>query len=199
MAGRHLALFDFDGTITTSDTMFGFVWHAHGPVRAWLGLLCLSPILVAHRVGLVPADRAKVALLRWFFGGQNRAAMEAWAASFADAIDRVVRPAALERLAWHREQGHDVVVVSASLDVWVAPWAERHGLRLLCTSGRFDGDVFTGDLACPNCNGAEKEARIRAALDLDAYDSVYGYGDSEGDAEMLGLADEMWFKPFRTV
>lgn len=197
MAGRHLALFDFDGTITTRDTMFAFVWHARGRLRGVLGLVWLSPILVAYRVGLVANDRAKVALLRWFFGGESRATMEAWGRTFADVIDGDVRPGARERLAWHREQGHDVVVVSASLDVWLAPWAERNGLRLLCTTGRFAEDAFTGELAGPNCNGAEKETRIRAALDLDTYESVFGYGDSEGDAEMLGLADEMWFKPFR--
>lgn len=197
MAGRHLALFDFDGTITHRDTMFEFVWHARGRLWGLLGLSMLSPVLIGYALGLVPNHRAKVALLRWFFRGEDRSAMETWGRTFADRIDAGVRPAARERLAWHRAEGHEVVVVSASLDLWVAPWAERHGLRLLCTRARFDEGVFTGELDGPNCNGAEKETRIRAELDLHGYDRVYAYGDSSGDAEMLALADEMWFKPFR--
>ena len=199
MAGRHLALFDFDGTITHRDTMFEFVWHARGRLRGLVGLVMLSPTLIGYKLGLVPNDRAKVALLGWFFRGENRSVLEAWGRTFADRIDAGMRPGARDRLAWHRAAGDDVVVVSASLDVWVAPWAERHGLRLLCTHAKFDADVFTGELEGPNCNGAEKEVRIRAALDLEAYDRVYAYGDSSGDTEMLALADEMWFKPFREL
>jgi phosphatidylglycerophosphatase C len=194
---RHLALFDFDGTLTTRDTLFAFVFHCRGRLFGTLGLVWLLPWLVGNRVGLIGGERAKARLLRLFFGGVSRERLEAWSATFADRIDAMVRPGARERLGWHREQGHDVWVVSASLDLWLRPWAERHGLGLLCTEARFDGDVFTGELASANCNGPEKERRIRAALALADYPFVYGYGDSEGDAEMLGLADEVWFRPFR--
>jgi HAD superfamily hydrolase (TIGR01490 family) len=194
---RRLALFDFDGTITDRDTMFAFVRHARGPVRAGLGLIVLAPILVGFALRLVPRDRAKVALLRYFFAGTPRETLERWARGFVDRIEGWIRPEARRRLDWHRAQGHDIVIVSASLDVWLAPWAERYSLRLLCTEGRFEDDVFTGELATPNCHGPEKEARVRAAFDLDAYEYVYAYGDSSGDTEMLAIADECWFRPFR--
>lgn len=195
---RGLALFDLDGTITTRDTMFAFVLHCRGPVRTALGLVWLSPWLVGYVLKLVPNDVAKRRLVRHFLAGASRAEIAAWSASFADAVDAMVRPGARERLQWHREQGHDLVLVSASLDLWVRPWAERHGLRLLCTEGRFDGDRFSGDWATPNCHGPEKEARIRAAMALDDYARIWSYGDSSGDAEMLALAHESSFRPFRT-
>ncbi|MEQ1501248.1 MAG: HAD-IB family hydrolase [Myxococcota bacterium] len=198
MNGRRLALFDFDGTITTRDTMFLFVWHARGGVRTVIGLTWLLPMLIAHRIGLVPADRAKEILLRHFLGGFDRAALDGWARSFVARVEGVIRPEARKRLDWHRAQGHDVWIVSASLDLWVAPWVARYGgVNLACTTGRFEGDRFTGRLGSPNCNGAEKEVRVRAAVDLDRYEHVYGYGDSSGDAELLALADEVWFRPFR--
>ncbi|MEZ4238100.1 MAG: HAD-IB family hydrolase [Myxococcota bacterium] len=193
----RLALFDLDGTITSRDTMFAFVRHACGPVRLGLGLVWLSPLLVAHKLGLVPAQLAKEQLLRHFFGGHTRERLEALGRSFVAQIDASTRPEARTRLDWHREQGHDIVVVSASLDLWLAAWAAHHGLRLLCTGAAFDGDTFTGALSTPNCTGPCKEERIREALDLGAYEFVYGYGDSAGDAEMLALADEVWFRPFR--
>jgi phosphatidylglycerophosphatase C len=194
---RRLALFDFDGTITSRDTMFGFVFHARGAVRTLLGLAWLSPMLVAHVLGLVPSERAKVLLLRHFFAGERRERLAALGRSFVAHIDAITRPEARARLDWHRQSGHDVVVVSASLDLWLAPWAEHYGLRVLCTGAHWDGEVFTGALSTPNCNGASKEERVRAELDLEAYEFVYGYGDSAGDAEMLALADEVHFRPFR--
>ncbi|MEQ1568685.1 MAG: HAD-IB family hydrolase [Myxococcota bacterium] len=196
MSDRRLALFDFDGTVTTHDTLFAWVRHCRGPVWMALGLAWLSPLLVANRVGLVGGERAKTTLLRLFFGGVPRERLAAWASSFVDVLDRGVRPAALAKLAWHRAEGHEVVVVSASLDLWLRPWAERHGLGLLCTEARFVDERFDG-LATPNCNGPEKERRIREALRLDEYVFVYAYGDSEGDVEMLALADESHLKPFR--
>lgn len=191
-----LALFDLDGTVTSRDTMLAFVLHCRGAVRTALGLVWLSPWLAAYVAGLVPNHAAKVRLLKHFLGGATRAELGVLAASFADEIDRLVRPRARDRLAWHREQGHDVVLVSASLDLWVRPWAERHGLRLLCTEARWDGEVFTGELATPNCHGPEKEARIRGALVLAGYERVWAYGDSSGDAEMLALAHVAAFRPF---
>jgi HAD superfamily hydrolase (TIGR01490 family) len=190
-------LFDLDGTLTTGDTMFAFVRHCRGDVRFVAGLVWLSPVLVAHRLGLVDAERAKIALLGHFFRGWSRARLEEHAAAFSDVIDRMVRPGAKERLAWHRDAGHDVFVVSASLDVWVRPWAARHGLRLLCTEARYDADTWAGALAGPNCNGAEKAARVRAALRLEDYARVYTYGDSHGDTELLALGHEPVFRPFR--
>lgn len=192
-----LALFDFDGTITTRDTMLAFVLHCRGPVRTALGLVWLSPMLAAYALKLVPNDRAKQILLRHFLAGWRREALAERAASFVDVVEGWVRPGARERLDWHRAQGHEVVVVSASLDVWLRPWAERHGLGLLCTEGRFDGDVFTGELAGPNCHGPEKEARVRAALPVADYASIWAYGDSSGDVELLALAHESHYRPFR--
>jgi phosphatidylglycerophosphatase C len=194
---RALALFDLDGTLTTGDTMFAFVRHCRGDARFAAGIVWLAPLLVAHRLGLVGAERAKVALLGHFFRGWTRADLEAHAASFSDVIDRMVRPLALERLAWHREAGHEVVIVSASVDVWVRPWAARHGITLLCTEAHFHEDRWTGRLASPNCNGAEKAVRVRAALRLADYTRVYTYGDSHGDTELLALGHEPTFQPFR--
>lgn len=197
MTGRRLALFDFDGTITTRDTMLPFVVHVRGVLRTLAGLVWLAPMLAAHAIGLVGTERAKALFLGHFLGGWTREALAAKGVSFVPRIEGWIRSEARTRLDWHRAEGHDVLIVSASLDLWLAAWAEKYGVRLVCTEAKFDDAVFTGQLATPNCKGAAKEDRIRQAVDLDGYAYVYAYGDSSGDAEMLALADEGWFRPFR--
>ena len=108
-----------------------------------------------------------------------------------------MRPAARERLRWHLDQGHEVVVVSASLDLWLAPWMHREGLRLVSTRGRFEGERFTGELDGANVHGPEKVRALGEHVDLQGYGVVYAYGDSSGDLEMLGLAHEASYRPFR--
>ncbi len=197
-AARQLALFDFDGTLTRRDTMLAFCHHVVGPVRYGLGLVWLGPMLVGYLLKLVPNDTAKVRMLTHFLGGRSRQELSVAAESFVAKADGWLRPEAIARLRWHLAEGHDVLLVSASLDVWLAPWADKHGVRLLCTQGAFDGERFTGSLATPNCHGQAKVDRIREAVALDAYDEVHAYGDSSGDTEMLALAQHAHFRPFRT-
>jgi len=194
---RHLALFDFDGTITTRDTMLAFCHHVVGTPRYLLGMMWLGPMLLAFKAGLIRNDDAKQRMLTHFLGGRRRDELAGAADAFVDRVEQWLRPEAEQRLQWHLDEGHEVVVVSASLDVWLAAWMDRRGLRLVCTEGQFDDDVFTGRLASANCHGAEKVRRVREIIDVDAFDVIHAYGDSSGDTEMLALAHEAHFKPFR--
>jgi HAD superfamily hydrolase (TIGR01490 family) len=108
----------------------------------------------------------------------------------------LLREEALQRLAWHRRQGHRCVVISASLGVYVQPWALQAGFdeviasRLETTA---DGCV-TGKLAQGNCYGAEKVRRLEALLGDRAGYTLYAYGDSRGDRELLSLADHAYYR-----
>lgn len=195
-ATSGLALFDFDGTLTRIDTMFDFVREVQGSATLWFGLLALSPWLAAHRFGLVSAQDAKVMFLRWFLGGLSADQLHAHGRAYAGRIETLLRPEAVARLEWHRAQGHQIAIVSASADVWLRAWAEQRGVLLLCTEVAYDNGVFRGGLATPNCNGPEKERRVRAHFDLGRHSPVYAYGDSKGDTEMLSLADHSWFRTF---
>ena len=199
-SGPPLALFDFDGTLTTADTMFAFVRHVVGGPRFALGLLWLAPGLVAHKLGLIPADKAKITLLRHFLGGRPATELEAAAARWsATALPALLRPDGLRRLAALRAEGAELFLVSASLDLWLRPFAEAQGMTLLCTEAEIDAEGrFTGGLASPNCNGDEKARRVTAATPLEGRARIEAYGDTTGDAAMLSLADRAFYKPFRT-
>ena len=199
-SGPPLALFDFDGTLTTADTMFAFVRHVVGGPRFALGMLWLAPGLLAHKLGLVPAHKAKTTLLRHFLGGRPAAELEAAAARWsATALPALLRPDGLRRLAALRAEGAELLLVSASLDLWLRPFAEAQGMRLLCTVAEIDAEGrFTGGIASLNCNGDEKAARVRASTALTGRARIEAYGDTAGDAAMLGLADRAYYKPFRS-
>lgn len=99
----------------------------------------------------------------------------------------------MERIAAHRERGHTVVIVSGSLDVYLAPWCRRHGLELICNrlesvDGRLTGRYAGGD------RGGHKVADILARYDLSRYERVHAYGDSREDRAMLALAHERWWR-----
>jgi phosphatidylglycerophosphatase C len=190
-----LALFDFDGTITVKDTYTGFIRLVVRPVRKVIGGAMLTPVILANRAGLMSDVTARPIVARVAFGGDAEArARRVGEAYAADVLPALVRPVALERIAWHRERGDRIVVVSASLDLYLDPWCRANGVEVICTRlevkrGRLTGRCIDGD-----CSGDEKARRIRAQIDCSRYETVYAYGDTEEDRPMLELADKRFFR-----
>ena len=193
-----LALFDFDGTITTDDSLLKFIRFVVGDRRFLLGLVVLSPMLVLYKLKLIPNYKAKQYMLSWFFKGMSKDAFLKVANEYSLVhIDKILRPKAIEKINWHKNQGHKVVVVSASIECWLRPWCEKNNLELIATQLEIKDDIVTGKLLSKNCYGVEKVNRIKEAYDLEKFDYIYAYGDSSGDKQMLSLAHENFYKPFR--
>jgi len=194
---KHLALFDFDGTLTRKDTLFDFARFAVGEMAFVGRLLRAAPVLILHKAGMVGATAAKESFLTTFFGGWAEARFEAAAVAYCtDRLPALLQPEAMHRLAWHLAQGHEVVIVSASAEDWIRPWASAMGLEVLATQLERHQGKITGKLASPNCNGPEKVARIQARFPMVADAITYAYGDSAGDQPMLGLANHAFFRKF---
>jgi hypothetical protein len=85
-------------------------------------------------------------------------------------IDKILRPKAIEKINWHKNQGHKVVIVSASIDCWLRPWCEKNGLELIATKLEIKDDIVTGKLLSKNCYGVEKVNRIKELYDLEIFE-----------------------------
>ncbi len=195
---RKIALFDFDGTITTNDSLIKFIRFAAGDVRFLSGMAILSPMLAAFKLRLIPNYKAKEMMLSYFFKGMSEYKFRQAAVEYSlNKIDAVIRPKAMKKIKWHQEQGHKVVIVSASMECWLKPWCHRNNIELVSTKMEFEDGVISGKFLGKNCHGNEKVRRIMETYNLDEYEYIYAYGDSGGDKAMLELADESFYKPFR--
>ena len=193
-----LVLFDFDGTITTDDSLIKFIRFVVGDVKtAWVMLL-LSPMLITYKLKLIPNYKAKQWMFSYFFKGMDEQQFLKVAEEYSlKHIDTILRPKAIERIAWHKKLGHTVVVVSASIECWVKPWCDKNSLDLIATKIEIKDGILTGKFLTKNCYGIEKANRAKEAYNLSDYDYIYAYGDTRGDKELLALADESFYKPFR--
>ncbi|HKB58470.1 MAG TPA: HAD-IB family hydrolase [Gallionellaceae bacterium] len=193
-----MAAFDFDGTISRKDTFFPFLLYAFGRPAAYRALALGLLELLRRNAHLSVRDRLKAALVRRLFTSVPREELEAVAAAYArEILESQLRPKALERIRWHREQGHRCIMVSASIDLYLKHIARELGFSdLLCTRLAASGDVFTGELIGSNCRRAEKVRRLTVLLGNVAQYRIYAYGDSAGDKEMLAIAAEKFYKPF---
>ncbi|MGE5466486.1 MAG: decaprenyl-phosphate phosphoribosyltransferase [Ignavibacteria bacterium] len=195
-----LAIFDFDGTLTRGDTLFPFLRFVAGVPRFLVRLVKLLPTLARFALRRVPNDWTKEEVLRAFVRGMPEAELARHASAFAaERLPRMMRPAALRRLAWHRERGHRCVLLSASPAVYIEPWARAQGFDdVLATRLGVDpqGRV-TGLLDGGNCHGAAKLQRLEERFgDLGRFE-MYGYGDSASDRHFLARCARAEFRPFR--
>jgi phosphatidylglycerophosphatase C len=190
---RVVTAWDFDGTLSTRDNVLPFLRHAVGNATLARALSATAPRIALAAVRDDERNAAKAALLRRVFAGYDAERFERQAHDFAAiVIARFLRSDAVERAAWHRDQGHELVVVSASLRSYLLPIAEHLGFdAVLATELVIDDGRLTGELRGANVRGAEKARRLDewlAETGSGAY--VWAYGDSNGDRELLERADQ---------
>jgi phosphatidylglycerophosphatase C len=189
-AGRPcVAAFDFDGTLARRDTLVPFLRMACGNPRVALALA-----RCAHRAR--DRDALKLALLARLFRGWPEARIHDHGRTYAATLQALFRPEMAERLRWHQDEGHTIVIVSASLAAYLQPLADElglHGVLAVELVAGPDGVLTGAVVGGANTRGPGKVERLRAWLDArfgpGADVELWAYGDSAGDEELLALAD----------
>ena len=190
-----LALFDFDGTITTRELMPDFMYQAVPRRRLAWGRVLLAPLIVGYKLGLVSGSVVRAAIVRVGLAGMPLVEFEAHGERFArETIPAALRPEMLARLDWHRQRGDTIAVVSGAFDVYLRPWCEAHGLTLLCSSLAHRDHRLTGRYAGSQCVRKEKARRVRATFDLSHFETIHAYGDTPEDRELLALAHRRHYR-----
>lgn len=188
-AHRHVAAFDFDGTLLRGDSLLPFLRRAAGwrgllraTIRAWWQL-ALLPLGGSHR------DRAKAALLAAALAGQPADAVRRRAEAYSVELSARLRPDTRRCLEWHLNQGHEVVLVSASPSLYLEPLAQQLGIHhIIATELAEEAGLLTGAITGVNVRGPHK-ARLVGEWLGEGSSFLYAYGDSAGDRELLARAD----------
>ncbi|HWJ28723.1 MAG TPA: HAD family hydrolase [Flavisolibacter sp.] len=195
---KSIAFFDFDGTITYSDTLLQFIKFAKGKAGFYTGFLLNSPYLISYKIKLIPNQLAKEKVLQYFFRNMSEEDFSLLCDRFSDQVlPALVRPKAIEEIKKHQQNGTEVVVVSASPENWILKWANANLITVISSQLEIKENRLTGKLSCANCYGEEKVRRIKEKYQLSDYDEIFAYGDTSGDLPMLNLATKAFFKPFR--
>jgi phosphatidylglycerophosphatase C len=190
------AAFDVDHTLTTRDVFLPFV---HDVVGAAAFARAMARMVVSAVRSGVDRNQMKDAVVAALAGRDEEQLREAGVRHAEQLHRRWLRPHVVERLDAHRSSGHRVVLVSASLDAYLEPFAALVGAdEVLCSRLEFIDGRATGRLAGPNCRGVEKVARL-APLRAQT-PTLWAYGDSRDDEAMLRIADRpVWVAGDRLV
>ena len=192
-----LVAFDFDGTLTVSDSFTAFLKWRAGASSYYADMIRLTPAALGY-VSKRDPGRLKNAAIRTYLKGLPRKVLEQEAAEFATAFaPSMLRPDALKVWRRHRADGARMVIVSASPEPIVAPFARGLGADMLIASLiSYDKEDRVGNgLLGRNCRGPEKVRRLKEAFGEDVHLAA-AYGDTDGDKEMLEMAEQKFMGLF---
>lgn len=187
----RIAFFDFDGTLTEKDTFKEFALFSVGSFRFYKSLVFTAHHIIAWKLGVKSNSYAKEKLFRNLYKGMTLHSFNEKCQKFSQHIDSILKNDTIAKLQFHQQQGDITVIVSASIENWIKPWAQVNGIdEVLATQIEVDANgVLTGNFSSRNCHGKEKAKRILAHYPEVTKMESYAYGDSSGDNEMFDLVD----------
>ena len=188
-----VAAFDVDNTLTVRDCVVPFMRKVAG-TGSLIASILRRPFVVVRLVLAKDRDGLKALFVSAVFTGRSVEDVSNVAVHFAYNIaEKWMRDDVSQRLRWHQEQGHVVVLVSASLQPYLDVLGDLLEVdAVLCTQLRSQDGVYTGDLLGKNCRGEEKVVRLHewcVAANLPPDSVKYAYGDSSGDRQMLASVE----------
>lgn len=193
---KKLYLFDFDGTLTYKDTMFLYL-KFYNSAKFNFQFLKHIPLFILLKLKLASAEKVKKSFISSILKGQSKTKIEEKSQQFFEKYyPEIIRENAIEFIQNIDREHTESYLVTASLDIWVKPFAEKFKMNLLATRAEFKNDIFTGNFVGNNCNGGEKVHRIKEAIQGKKFDKTIAFGDTSGDKEMLEWANESHFEFF---
>ncbi len=197
-SNSSIAFFDFDGTITSKDTLAEILKFQKGKLAYYFGLLILSPVIIAYKLKLIKNDTAKQILMIYFFKGTSIEKFNLMCEKFTvEVLPHLFRESALQEIRRHLQNDTKVVIVSSSPENWIMPWCAQYNLECIATKLEVKDGKITGKILGENCYGNEKVKSILRQYNLSFFSKIYAYGDSRGDLPMLSLSTDSYYKPFK--
>jgi phosphatidylglycerophosphatase C len=190
-----LVVFDLDGTISRHDTLAAYLAGFLNRHRGrWPRMLASLPALLGAAAGLVGRGPLKASLMRAALGGCTRTVLDAWTGCYvSDLLARGVFPQALNAIAGHLARGDELVLMSASPDIYVPEIARRLGFKeTICTGVLWEGDRLDGALTTLNRRGTEKARCFEELRRRYPKAATVAYANSACDFDHMRLADEAY-------
>lgn len=194
---KTIAIFDFDNTITNRDTLFDFFLFSFGKKKFMFKIILLTPVLILTKLKFLSAQKGKQILLKSFLNGISALDFQNFCINYKHRISNILKKEAIKKIHWHIHNNHETIILSASIEDWIKPWASEIGINIvLGTELDKTGFYLSGNIKGLNCKGKAKLDRLIERLPNYQDYTIYAYGDSKADRYILNIANYPFFKKF---
>lgn len=190
---KRIIVSDFDGTLTTKDSMFEIIVYKQGLFGLALAMICLLPWLILMVMKRYPKQRTKERLLYRCFKNMNEKEFLEFCCAFALEKGGIIRKDLYNHLLREKKKGAEVIVITASPEIWVRAFLPEE-ITVLGTRLNYENGLLQPHFSGKNCRGEEKVNRLLDFLpEIKKNRSDYhiiAFGDSSGDASLIDFSDE---------
>jgi phosphatidylglycerophosphatase C len=198
---QTLAVFDFDGTITNRDSVNDFLIWKFGLVRFFLSYFFMLPLIVLYFFKIVKNSTIKKAQIFFFLRKRTLNEFIIDSHNYAEKrLHKIVRQDAISTIKSHHQKGHTLIIISSSFPYWIEAWATNYSFHHVIGTklSPVNGLINTSAL-CKNCYGEQKVNSLRELYPNLSDFTIYVYGDSDGDKELLEIASYPNYKIFNNL
>tara|TARA_Y100000590_G_scaffold464031_1_gene632383 strand:+ start:398 stop:1000 length:603 start_codon:yes stop_codon:yes gene_type:complete len=199
MKENKLAIFDFDGTISSKDSTKFFLRLSFGNLHFFYGYyIRFIYLYTLSKLGVYNHKKLKEKRIKFFLNNMPLEVFEKNIDKFNDIFfNQYLKTAALKRLEWHKKNEHKIIILSATLSDLLKEWSFTNNYTLIANILSVNNNRLVGTFDMPDCSYEEKVVRLKENINLDNFDYIYGYGDSQSDKHFLNLVDKAYFQYFK--
>ena len=194
---KVIAVFDFDDTITIEKTLYDFILFYGHKTNIFAKYILIPILRLLEFLNLIGKEKIDGFAISYFLKGESKAKIDETAKKYATQLIEILNPHALDKIQWHQDNGHTVVIDCSACEDWVLSWAKTVGIEyVIATQLEVNDGVLTGNIKGRSCTGKAKISRLLELFpDRESY-TLYVYGDNRGDKELLAMADYPFFRKF---
>ena len=193
------AVFDIDKTLIKKDSLIlSAIFFNRNKIEIIKMIFLIIPYYFFFKFGIINTGKFKEKFIEIFricdFFNNSENYKEK--CRYREILIENIRPEALQRINFHKSEGHKIILCSASPRMIITPLADYLEVDLLCTELEKSDKKWLPKVKGSNCNGLEKTRRLEAFIGpLDKH-YFHAYGDSIGDRELLNKSTWPHYRSF---
>jgi len=192
---RDCALFDFDGTITSSDTTKILIFELIKlrPLRlfflSWLVIRIYVALLLKKNI-----QNYKNQIIGYLISGLSNEDLRVSLLNFQSKVKLLYRPFLQDKIKQHLQSNNIVLIVTAAPSFAIEGCIEGESVFVIGAEFEFDGNQYTGKFNHA-CYGSSKVDRIFSWKNQKKIELNYieAWSDSFSDYSMLSLSNNRYW------
>ena len=199
---EYIVIFASDKTLIRGDSTLIFIFLLRGFFGLVLDLINICPQLFKFIFERDFSSKLKENLINKAINSstvskRKRVILK----QFPKILKKLIKPAAIERIKWHKNKGHRILIVSDLPKPIILSLSNYFDVEIIATECNDILKINSSEkfvFKTSNRKGAEKLIRLRDYLGY-IPDSNYFevYGDSKGDKELLDASSYPHFRSFK--
>lgn len=189
---KTIAFFDVDGTLVSTTIVHCYVWlrtSSFNQLQKLFWTIGFIPKVIYYLIlDKISRPHFNRVFYRNYQGMDADALKTSASDMFEDYLKHKIYPEAITQIQEHKEQGHQVVLLTGSLDFIVHPIAEFLGADAVLTAQLVElGRNFAGELTTEPLIGEQKAIAMKKYSEQTGIplETCYAYGDGKSDLPML--------------